>query len=192
MSCRLLAAKSPSYSDIDDAVQTMANVVRESSTHKSFCAEWGITADEIEQSPESPATTAYGAYLIDIGLQGDTLKLIMALAACLIGYGEVGLWLKRHGSTPGGWVKLDGNPYLKWIDVYSGKDYQSAVKRGIGEHLSEALQNQIADVTMTQEIIEARAAADAPSETRLNEWKAVWEKCTRLEKQFWDMAMSLS
>ena len=35
-----------------------------------YCAEWGITADELNSTPESPALTAYGAFLIDIGMQG--------------------------------------------------------------------------------------------------------------------------
>ncbi len=56
----------------------------------------------------------------------------MALAACLLGYGEVGLWPKREASRPDTWVVLEGNPYLRWIEDYSGKDYQAAVRLGIG------------------------------------------------------------
>ena len=56
----------------------------------------------------------------------------MALAACLLGYGEVGLWLKKEAAKPDTWVKLEGNPYKKWIDDYSGPDYQKAVKLGLG------------------------------------------------------------
>ena len=56
----------------------------------------------------------------------------MALLACLLGYGEVGLWLKREASKPDSWVRLEGNPYLKWIEDYSGLDYQAAVRTGLG------------------------------------------------------------
>ena len=63
---------------------------------------------------------------------GDATKLIMALSACLLGYGEVGLWLKKEAAKSDSWVKLDGNPYLKWIEDYSGEDYQAAVKLGLG------------------------------------------------------------
>jgi len=90
----------------------------------------------------------------------------------LLGYGEVGRWLKKEAAKPNSWVKLDGNPYLKWIEDYSGEDYQAAVKRGL-------------------ETIEARAAADPPSAARFEEWREVWEKCTKLEIGFWDMAMRL-
>lgn len=60
------------------------------------------------------------------------MKLLVALSACLLGYGEVGLWLKRQATNPESPVILEGNPYLKWIDDYSGEDYQMAVKAGIG------------------------------------------------------------
>lgn len=60
----------------------------------------------------------------------------MALAACLLGYGEVGLWLKRESKRPNTWVKMDAsNPYLKWIEDYSGAEYQQAVRTGIGTSL---------------------------------------------------------
>ena len=38
--------------------------------HASFFAQWGTSPRELERIPESPATTAYGAFLIDMGLQG--------------------------------------------------------------------------------------------------------------------------
>lgn len=59
----------------------------------------------------------------------------MALLACLLGYGEVGLWLKRLSTEPGTWVNLDHNPYQRWIEDYSGSHYQAAVKIGMGEQV---------------------------------------------------------
>ncbi|KAI0081406.1 hypothetical protein K474DRAFT_1656531 [Panus rudis PR-1116 ss-1] len=168
----LLAAKSTTFPAIDAATKTIINVINEVNTHKAFCAQWGITEDELLRTPESPATTAYGAYILDIGLQGDTNKLLMAVAACLLGYGEVGLWLKSESRKPNSWVVLDGNPYLKWIEDYSGEDYQSAVKTGI-------------------ETLEAMAVNDPPSPSRLAQWLSVWERCTTLERGFWDMALGL-
>ena len=72
-----------------------------------------------------------GARLLGLP-SGDSAKLIMALAACLLGYGEVGLWLKSEAANPNSWVKLDGNVYLKWIEDYSGPEYQAAVTLGLG------------------------------------------------------------
>ncbi|KAI0823863.1 Phosphomethylpyrimidine kinase-domain-containing protein [Trametes gibbosa] len=168
----LLVAKSSTYSSIQSATQTIVNVINEVATHKAFCAQWGISEAELAATPESPSTTAYGAFLLDTGLQGDSAKLIMALAACLLGYGEVGLWLKKEAAKPNSWVTLQGNVYLKWIEDYSGEQYQTAVKLGL-------------------ETIEALAVADPPNELRFQEWCAIWEKCTRLERGFWDASMKL-
>jgi hydroxymethylpyrimidine/phosphomethylpyrimidine kinase len=71
MFCRLLAAKSPSYAANEMSAQVMLNIIRESKMHKSFCTQWNIMEDELENTPESSATMAYGAYLIDVGLQGE-------------------------------------------------------------------------------------------------------------------------
>ncbi|KAI5835786.1 hypothetical protein K523DRAFT_259866 [Schizophyllum commune Tattone D] len=169
----LLAAKATTFSAVDRAVQTILNVLREINTHKAFCAKFGVTEEDLESTPEASATTAYGCYLIETGLQGDSMKLTMALLACLLGYGEVGLWLKRHSSTTDAWVVLEGNPYLQWIEDYSGENYQGAVKIGL-------------------DVIETLAAQDPPSPARFNEWLGVWRKCTQLEKGFWDMAVNIA
>ena len=56
----------------------------------------------------------------------------MALLACLLGYGEVGLWLKKEATKEGSWVVTENNPYKQWMDDYSGENYQLAVKLGLG------------------------------------------------------------
>ena len=56
----------------------------------------------------------------------------MALVACLLGYGEVGLWLQKQALLPNSWVQIEGNPYKRWIEDYSGDEYQHAVKIGLG------------------------------------------------------------
>ena len=131
----LLIAKTKSFAGIKPAVDTILNVLNEVSMHRAYCSnELGISSDELESTPESPATTAYGAYLLDAGLSGDERKLIVALGACLLGYGEVGLWLKKEAKRKDSWVKWEENPYLKWIEDYSGEGYQTAVKTGLGAH----------------------------------------------------------
>jgi len=63
---------------------------------------------------------------------GDATKLLVALMACLLGYGEVGLWLTKEASKENGWVVIEGNPFKKWIEDYAGQQYQNAVKIGLG------------------------------------------------------------
>jgi hydroxymethylpyrimidine/phosphomethylpyrimidine kinase / thiaminase len=132
------------------AAETVLSIAKESKMHVAFSAQWGVDLAELECTPESPACTAYGAYIMDVGLQGafrepllrgfsiiharegDAASLLMALAACLLGYGEVGLWLQREAKQPQSWVQIENNPYRKWIEDYSGEDYQRAVKIGLG------------------------------------------------------------
>ncbi|KAH8980791.1 hypothetical protein EDB92DRAFT_260788 [Lactarius akahatsu] len=169
----LLVAKSSAYADFAAAAEIVLAVVRERKMHVAFSAQWGIDLAELESTPESPACTAYGAYIMDVGMQGDAASLLMALAACLLGYGEVGLWLMREAERPQSRVRIEDNPYRKWIEDYSGEGYQAAVKVGI-------------------ERIEALAVHDPPTPKTLEHWKTIWGRCTRLEKGFWDMAMELS
>ena len=63
------------------------------------------------------------------------MTLTMALMACLLGYGEVGLWLQKESKNENSWVIMEGNPYKLWIDDYSGEIYQKVVKEGLGSVL---------------------------------------------------------
>ena len=118
---------------------------------------------------------------------GDAAKLLLALMACLLGYGEVGLWLTKEASKENGWVVIRGNPYKKWIEDYAGQQYQNAVKIGLGTEFRRRCRLNVDE--SNAEAIERLAIADPPSPARLEEWRSVWERCTRLEKAFWDMAM---
>jgi hydroxymethylpyrimidine/phosphomethylpyrimidine kinase len=66
----LLAAKSSTFAQIGSATKVVFDVLQEIKTHESFCQTFGITQEELESTPESTATTAYGGYMIDTGLQG--------------------------------------------------------------------------------------------------------------------------
>jgi hydroxymethylpyrimidine/phosphomethylpyrimidine kinase / thiaminase len=67
---RLLGAKSSTFSLIQSSTQVILDILHEIGTHKSFCTTFGVTPEELENTSESTATTAYGAYLIDVGLRG--------------------------------------------------------------------------------------------------------------------------
>ncbi len=152
---RLLTAKLTEYAMIEAAAQIILSITRESNMHVAFCESWGISELELRDTPESPATSAYGGYLLDIGIQGmtmascsphivellplgDVLKLTVAFMACLICYGEVGLFLLARSKDASGEFLLEGNPYTRWIEDYSGEWYQEAVHRGLCEPLAFA------------------------------------------------------
>lgn len=65
-----MAAKSSTYAEIGSATQKVLDILHEINTHETFCQTFGITQEELESTPESTATTAYGGYMIDTGLRG--------------------------------------------------------------------------------------------------------------------------
>ena len=70
----LIAAKSTSFDTMRSSAQTMLAVARETVSHAAFCDSFGVSFDELIGVAESPATTAYGTYLIDIGLRVSFVK----------------------------------------------------------------------------------------------------------------------
>lgn len=52
--------------------------------HIGYCAQWGITLEELESTPESLTTTAYGAFLIDTGLKGANYPTETKIALILV------------------------------------------------------------------------------------------------------------
>ena len=189
-----MAAKSTSFAAITAATRGVEGVLQEvTKNHMAFCARWGISEKELEETPESTATTAYGAFIMDIGFQADSVKLNMALAACLLGYGEVGLWLIYESKRPDSWVVMDEelNPYVPWIRVYSSKSYQSAVVTGLGtpQVCPSSFSTDVCNTTATMEGIESVTPI---TEKRYEELNEIWTKCVMLERGFWNMAMALS
>lgn len=67
-------------------------------------------------------------YVLDIGQSQDWLALQVALAPCLIGYGEIAKRLRADPKT-----KHEGNLYWNWIENYVADDYTEAVRVGSGE-----------------------------------------------------------
>jgi hydroxymethylpyrimidine/phosphomethylpyrimidine kinase len=110
----------------------------------------------------------------------------VAVASCLIGYGEVGLWLRDQ--VDAGHAVLEGNVYREWIETYFSKDFLAAVNKGIGGCSSSDM--IVADVPA--ENLERRIAEDPPSPIRTKQLAEIWHECVRLEKGFWDMSMTLS
>jgi ATP-dependent RNA helicase DDX5/DBP2 len=95
------------------------------SLHLSYCAEFGISHEDLLTTKESQACTAYTRYVLDTGASEDCLALQIALSPCLIGYGQIA---KRLYDDPD--TKREGNPYWKWIDNYNAEDYAEAVVLG--------------------------------------------------------------
>lgn len=94
--------------------------------HLAYCQQWGIKKQSLQDVPKSLELIAYTQYILNKSLQGDLLDIIILMLPCLIGYGEIGLNLLNSPNT----IKVS-NPYLPWIETYSGSKYLAFVKESL-------------------------------------------------------------
>ncbi len=161
----LAAYKADNLAGIHAAAAGMSAIIdTEIRLHVDYCAGWGLDQDGMEALPEASATLAYTRYVLEKGLQGDLLDLYVALAPCVIGYGEIGARLAADGDT-----KIEGNPYASWIAMYSGDEYQE-VARAHAETLD-------------------RLWRERAGGGRLHSLTATFAQATRLEADFWQMGL---
>lgn len=161
----LAAYKSRTLADLRQAHEGLKAIVDvELGLHVSYCREWGIDEADLARLPEAKATLAYTRYVLDTGNRGDLLDLHVALAPCLIGYGEIANWLNAQAFT----VRGEANPYDAWIAMYEGDDFQGAMRAEL-----EWLDARLADVTPA----------------RFQELSEVFRDATRLEIDFWQMGL---
>ncbi|MCR9257523.1 MAG: thiaminase II [Alphaproteobacteria bacterium] len=115
----LAVYKSDTLEDMRASAGVMdALLDHEMGLHIKYCAEWGISEADLEALDEDPACMAYTRYVLERGMAGDLLDLKAALAPCVVGYGEIAARLVADPDT-----KTQGNPYMPWIEMYSGSEY---------------------------------------------------------------------
>jgi thiaminase/transcriptional activator TenA len=161
----LAAYKSRSLADLRQAFDGLKAILDvELELHVGYCRDWGISEEELARLPEARATLAYTRYVLDTGNRGDLLDLHVALAPCLIGYGEIADWLNARSGT----VRGDANPYDAWIGMYESDDFQAAMRAEL-----EWLNTRLAEVIPA----------------RFEELAEVFRDATRLEIDFWQMGL---
>ena len=161
----LAAYKSDSLAEIRAAAGGLKALVEvEMDLHRAYCAEWGIAEAALEAVEADAATLAYTAYVLERGHAGDLLDLRVALAPCVVGYGEIGARLAADPAT-----RREGNPYAPWIEMYAGEEYQALARAEI-----DAL-----DALAARRGGQARSAA----------LSAVFRTATRLEAAFWQAGL---
>lgn len=161
----LAAYKSRTLADLRQAHEGLKAIVDlELGLHVDYCRGWGISEAELEALPEARATMAYTRYVLDTGHRGDLLDLHVALAPCVIGYGEIANWINQRSST----VRGADNPYDAWIAMYESAEFQDAMQA-------------------EQQWIDARLGDVTPA--RFEELVTVFRDATRLEIDFWAMGL---
>ena len=131
--------------------------------HRSLCAEFGISREELEQTRPAPTCLAYTSYLLRVAYESDVAALLAALIPCSWGYGEIGLRLKSKGLPRVA-------HYSKWIETYASVEYQEIV-----EWLRSLFDTTVSDFGSSER-------------ARLQE---IFDTSSRWEYLFWDMAWKL-
>ena len=92
----LLVSKLRTLPEMRAAAASMNAILNELPLHVGYCAQWGISEQEMATQPEAPETINYTRYVLDIGHSGDALDLLVALMPCVAGYAEIGLGLLQQ------------------------------------------------------------------------------------------------
>ena len=125
----LAGFKATQLADIRAAAAAVSTIVDvEMPLHVSYCAGWGLSEAQMSAAPEAIETMAYTRFVLERGLAGDLLDLQVALAPCLVGYGESGERLLADPAT-----RREGNPYDGWIAAYTSEAYRQCCARCGGD-----------------------------------------------------------
>jgi thiaminase/transcriptional activator TenA len=118
--CRLIAlaaARAPDLPTLRRFAELLqATAGTEMDLHRSYAAELGVSARELEAEPMAPVTRAYTDFLIRTAATGDFAELAAALLPCMWGYSEIGLRLAAGPRPP--------EPrYERWIEAYADPEF---------------------------------------------------------------------
>jgi thiaminase/transcriptional activator TenA len=111
---------------------------------------------------KAPGCFAYTHFLISKATNSSYEEALAALLPCFWIYQEVGQYIYKNS--------IKDNPYQKWIDTYSGEEFQNIVESAI------ALTNR---------------AAEKANKDQLSLMKEAFLTSTRLELAFWDSAYKM-
>jgi thiaminase (transcriptional activator TenA) len=93
-----------------------STLTTEMELHHSYCAELGITAEELEAEPMARATQGYTDFLVRVAAQGDFAAVVAALLPCMWGFSEIGRRLAERG-------RPEDPRYAAWIDMYASDEF---------------------------------------------------------------------
>jgi thiaminase/transcriptional activator TenA len=158
----LAGVRSPDVAEMQAFFQFANDVaVVERALHESYFKEFDVKLDV----DRAPACFAYTQFLIATASTGSYPEAAAALLPCFWIYREVGNEIYRRAEG-----NLATNPYARWIETYSGVEYDAAVTRAIG--ITESIATQA-------------------SEADRGRMRRAFELSSRLEWMFWDSAYRL-
>lgn len=85
----LAAYKSTSLNQIAASAKILVHIQKEVELHRTLCAKYGVSAEEMDRGEEDLACVAYTRWVLDVGEREDWFALQVAMMPCLLGYGEI-------------------------------------------------------------------------------------------------------
>ena len=162
----LALVKSDNLKEMKVCAETVNGLINfEMDLHISLCKKYGISKETLDSAKEKNKNIAYTRYVLESGFTGDFLDIITALIPCVIGYAEIGKNLKK--------CKPSNLMYLKWIQTYSGNEYQNLAKE-VGKFYDNCVISRLGN-----------------NFQNTYKWKAIKDKfktATLLEVDFWEMS----
>jgi thiaminase/transcriptional activator TenA len=164
---RLLALATARAPDLDTMMRFAdlmhSTLHEEMDLHRSYSADLGIPAVDLDQEKMAPTTRGYTDYLLRTATVGDFAELVAALLPCMWGFNEIGCRLAERG-LPG------EEHYARWIRMYASDEFTALVSwlRELTDRISTNL---------------AGASWDRMREAFLTS--------SRYELSFWEMAWTL-
>jgi thiaminase/transcriptional activator TenA len=137
----LAAARAPDL-DTMNAFARLCHETLESemTLHRSYAADFGISAAELESETKSAVTQAYTDFLLRTAALGDYSELVAALLPCMWGFSEVGTRLREVG--------MPKEPLsARWVEMYGSDDFAqlAAWCRDILDALADGLPKHFLD-----------------------------------------------
>lgn len=166
----LAGFKSGTIDDIRHCAATVNALINdEIRLHVGYCQSFGIDEAAMAATTEEPANVAYTRFVMERGLAGDLLDLLVALAPCVIGYADIGRRLAAETAT------LDAdNPYAAWIAMYASDEYAEVVTECMAQ---------------LDRVAGERLGVPDDTHPRMPLLQADFDNATRLEIGFWDMGL---
>ena len=132
--------------------------------HRRYCAEFGITQQELEATEPAPTTVAYTSFLLKVAYQGTFPELVASLLPCQWGYWEIGAHLAALGEPE------NAPLYGQWIRMYASPQFAE---------LAEFIRSL------------ANRVAVKPAAGQIAAMEEAYLTSLRFELAFWDMAQNL-
>lgn len=167
----LAVYKSEDLADMRQGAATLTALLEtEMALHVKYCAGWGIAEADLAAVEEAPQTLAYTRFVLETGVAGDLLDLLVALAPCVVGYAEIGQRL-RAGTTS----DLAANVYRDWVEMYAGDEYQTVARDAVAQ---------------LDRVAARRIGGEPAASPRWPSLVNTFRVATKLEADFWTMGLN--